>query len=191
MRDLSHSKQSETGSTEATQDSYEVAQFGASKAVVHLTLLTRIYRLFQPLIQTVILTSTMMMSTTTCLRQSGSMLATGESLKVRIFLVCGCTQACRSASPTLGWHHPDRKLNYPSSGTQCHSIPNLWLVAILCLTMEPVHHVTTSSKVLFKKVRSIVPPMLEKFHKGMIFPTGALAVTPSWAWSRATMLTPN
>ncbi|KAJ6103698.1 YjeF C-terminal domain carbohydrate kinase-like protein [Penicillium sp. IBT 16267x] len=32
--------------------------------------------------------------------------------------------------------------------------------------MEPVHHVTTSSKVLFSKVRKIVPPMLEKFHKG-------------------------
>ncbi|KAJ5776915.1 YjeF C-terminal domain carbohydrate kinase-like protein [Penicillium odoratum] len=33
--------------------------------------------------------------------------------------------------------------------------------------MEPVHHVTTSSKVLFSKVRRIVPPMLEKFHKGL------------------------
>ncbi|KAF4210086.1 hypothetical protein CNMCM8927_003351 [Aspergillus lentulus] len=31
--------------------------------------------------------------------------------------------------------------------------------------MEPVH-VSTSSKVLFKKVRKIVPPLLEKFHKG-------------------------
>ncbi|KAJ5938607.1 YjeF C-terminal domain carbohydrate kinase-like protein [Penicillium verhagenii] len=36
--------------------------------------------------------------------------------------------------------------------------------------MEPVHHVTTSSKVLFSKVRKIVPPMLEKFHKGMPSP---------------------
>ncbi|KAJ5556220.1 hypothetical protein N7513_002064 [Penicillium frequentans] len=34
--------------------------------------------------------------------------------------------------------------------------------------MEPVHHVTTSSKVLFRKVRNIVPPMLEKFHKGQL-----------------------
>ncbi|KAJ5637095.1 YjeF C-terminal domaincarbohydrate kinase-like protein [Penicillium lividum] len=34
--------------------------------------------------------------------------------------------------------------------------------------MEPVHHVTTSSKVLFSKVRRIVPPMLEKFHKGQL-----------------------
>jgi len=34
--------------------------------------------------------------------------------------------------------------------------------------MEPAHHVTTSSKVLFKKVRNIVPPMLEKFHKGQL-----------------------
>ncbi|GLI81388.1 hypothetical protein PoHVEF18_009767 [Penicillium ochrochloron] len=32
--------------------------------------------------------------------------------------------------------------------------------------MEPVHHVSTSSKILFGKVRRIVPPMLEKFHKG-------------------------
>ncbi|KAJ5890180.1 hypothetical protein N7504_010990 [Penicillium tannophilum] len=34
--------------------------------------------------------------------------------------------------------------------------------------MEPVHHVTTSSKVLLRKVRNIVPPMLEKFHKGQL-----------------------
>ncbi|KAJ6002469.1 hypothetical protein N7451_005016 [Penicillium sp. IBT 35674x] len=34
--------------------------------------------------------------------------------------------------------------------------------------MESVHHVTTSSKVLFRKVRNIVPPMLEKFHKGQL-----------------------
>ncbi|KAJ6108503.1 YjeF C-terminal domain carbohydrate kinase-like protein [Penicillium sp. IBT 18751x] len=34
--------------------------------------------------------------------------------------------------------------------------------------MESVHHVTTSSKVLFTKVRKIVPPMLEKFHKGQL-----------------------
>lgn len=33
--------------------------------------------------------------------------------------------------------------------------------------MESVHHVSTSSKILFNKVRKIVPPMLEKFHKGM------------------------
>jgi ATP-dependent NAD(P)H-hydrate dehydratase len=33
--------------------------------------------------------------------------------------------------------------------------------------MEPVH-VSTSSKVLFKKVRKIVPPLLEKFHKGKL-----------------------
>ncbi|KAJ5232552.1 hypothetical protein N7468_005508 [Penicillium chermesinum] len=32
--------------------------------------------------------------------------------------------------------------------------------------MESLHHVTTSSKILFGKVRKIVPPMLEKFHKG-------------------------
>ncbi|UDD64426.1 hypothetical protein AFCA_011665 [Aspergillus flavus] len=29
-----------------------------------------------------------------------------------------------------------------------------------------VHHITTSPKILFSKVRKIVPPMLEKFHKG-------------------------
>ncbi|KAJ5712258.1 hypothetical protein N7493_008726 [Penicillium malachiteum] len=34
--------------------------------------------------------------------------------------------------------------------------------------MEPVHHVTTSSKILFNKVRKIVPPMLESFHKGQL-----------------------
>lgn len=34
--------------------------------------------------------------------------------------------------------------------------------------MESVHHVTTSSKMLFSKVRKIVPPMLEKFHKGVL-----------------------
>lgn len=32
--------------------------------------------------------------------------------------------------------------------------------------METVH-VSTSSKALFAKVRKIVPPMLEKFHKGL------------------------
>ncbi|QMW35324.1 hypothetical protein G4B84_010815 [Aspergillus flavus NRRL3357] len=30
-----------------------------------------------------------------------------------------------------------------------------------------VHHITTSPKILFSKVRKIVPPMLEKFHKGL------------------------
>lgn len=35
-------------------------------------------------------------------------------------------------------------------------------------TMESVHHVSVSSKILFSKVRKIVPPMLEKFHKGML-----------------------
>lgn len=34
--------------------------------------------------------------------------------------------------------------------------------------MESVHHVSASSKVLFGKVRKIVPPMLEKFHKGVL-----------------------
>ncbi|KAJ5974278.1 YjeF C-terminal domain carbohydrate kinase-like protein [Penicillium waksmanii] len=34
--------------------------------------------------------------------------------------------------------------------------------------MEPVHHISTSSKILFSKVRKIVPPMLEKFHKGQL-----------------------
>ncbi|KAI3004315.1 hypothetical protein CBS147346_5001 [Aspergillus niger] len=29
-----------------------------------------------------------------------------------------------------------------------------------------VHHISTSSKVLLKKARNLVPPMLEKFHKG-------------------------
>lgn len=29
-----------------------------------------------------------------------------------------------------------------------------------------VPHVTTSSKLLFNKVRKIVPPLLERFHKG-------------------------
>jgi hypothetical protein len=33
-------------------------------------------------------------------------------------------------------------------------------------TMESVHHVSVSSKILFSKVRKIVPPMLEKFYKG-------------------------
>ncbi|KAL2834301.1 Ribokinase-like protein [Aspergillus cavernicola] len=33
-------------------------------------------------------------------------------------------------------------------------------------TMEKVHHVSVPSKVLFKKARKVVPPMLEKFHKG-------------------------
>lgn len=33
--------------------------------------------------------------------------------------------------------------------------------------MESVHHVSTSSKVLFSKVRRLVPPLLEKFHKGL------------------------
>lgn len=28
------------------------------------------------------------------------------------------------------------------------------------------HHITTSSKTLFNKVRKIVPPLLERFHKG-------------------------
>ncbi|RAL11661.1 ATP-dependent (S)-NAD(P)H-hydrate dehydratase [Aspergillus homomorphus CBS 101889] len=32
--------------------------------------------------------------------------------------------------------------------------------------MESVHHVSTSSKVLLKKARKLVPPMLEQFHKG-------------------------
>ncbi|KAK1148681.1 hypothetical protein N8T08_008566 [Aspergillus melleus] len=32
--------------------------------------------------------------------------------------------------------------------------------------MDPVHHVSTSPKVLLNKVRRIVPPLLEKFHKG-------------------------
>ncbi|KAL2872433.1 ATP-dependent (S)-NAD(P)H-hydrate dehydratase [Aspergillus lucknowensis] len=32
--------------------------------------------------------------------------------------------------------------------------------------METAHHVSVPSKVLFKKVRKIVPPLLEKFHKG-------------------------
>ncbi|KAJ5215850.1 YjeF C-terminal domain carbohydrate kinase-like protein [Penicillium cinerascens] len=39
--------------------------------------------------------------------------------------------------------------------------------------MESVHHVTTSSKVLFTRVRKMVPPMLEKFHKGQL---GRIAV---------------
>ncbi|OJJ46638.1 hypothetical protein ASPZODRAFT_132736 [Penicilliopsis zonata CBS 506.65] len=34
--------------------------------------------------------------------------------------------------------------------------------------MESVHHVSTSSKILFSKVRKIVPPMLERFHKGQL-----------------------
>ncbi|CAG7917543.1 unnamed protein product [Penicillium olsonii] len=34
--------------------------------------------------------------------------------------------------------------------------------------MESVHHVSASSKMLFSKVRKIVPPMLEKFHKGQL-----------------------
>ncbi|KAJ5320155.1 hypothetical protein PENANT_c025G00729 [Penicillium antarcticum] len=34
--------------------------------------------------------------------------------------------------------------------------------------MESVHHVSTTSKILFSKVRKIVPPMLEKFHKGQL-----------------------
>lgn len=34
--------------------------------------------------------------------------------------------------------------------------------------MESVHHVSASSKILFGKVRRIVPPMLEKFHKGLL-----------------------
>ncbi|KAJ5242912.1 YjeF C-terminal domain carbohydrate kinase-like protein [Penicillium citrinum] len=34
--------------------------------------------------------------------------------------------------------------------------------------MEPVHHISTSSKILFSKARKIVPPMLEKFHKGQL-----------------------
>ncbi|KAJ5172580.1 hypothetical protein N7492_005173 [Penicillium capsulatum] len=38
--------------------------------------------------------------------------------------------------------------------------------------MGSVHHVTTSSKVLFNKVRKIVPPMLEQFHKVMLFAKG-------------------
>lgn len=37
--------------------------------------------------------------------------------------------------------------------------------------MESVHHVTTSSKILFSKVRKIVPPMLESFHKGLFTTT--------------------
>lgn len=32
--------------------------------------------------------------------------------------------------------------------------------------MEPVH-VSTSSKALLNKVRRIVPPLLERFHKGL------------------------
>lgn len=32
--------------------------------------------------------------------------------------------------------------------------------------MESVHHVSASSKVLLKKARKMVPPMLEQFHKG-------------------------
>ncbi|KAL4914713.1 Ribokinase-like protein [Aspergillus aurantiobrunneus] len=32
--------------------------------------------------------------------------------------------------------------------------------------MDKVHHISVPSKVLFKKARRIVPPMLEKFHKG-------------------------
>lgn len=38
--------------------------------------------------------------------------------------------------------------------------------------MEPVH-VSTSSKALFNKVRRIVPPLLERFHKGS-FPDAML-----------------
>ncbi|KAJ5143858.1 uncharacterized protein N7515_002645 [Penicillium bovifimosum] len=34
--------------------------------------------------------------------------------------------------------------------------------------MESVHHVSVSSKILFSKVRKIVPPMLERFHKGQL-----------------------
>ncbi|KKK12389.1 hypothetical protein P175DRAFT_0446918 [Aspergillus ochraceoroseus IBT 24754] len=34
--------------------------------------------------------------------------------------------------------------------------------------MERVHPVSVPSKVLFKKVRRIVPPMLERFHKGQL-----------------------
>jgi ATP-dependent NAD(P)H-hydrate dehydratase len=34
--------------------------------------------------------------------------------------------------------------------------------------MESVHHVSVSSKVLLSKVRKIVPPMLESFHKGQL-----------------------
>lgn len=34
-------------------------------------------------------------------------------------------------------------------------------------TMEPVHHLSISSKTLLSKVRKMVPPMLEKFHKGL------------------------
>ena len=34
--------------------------------------------------------------------------------------------------------------------------------------MESVHHVSVSSKILFSKVRKIVPPMLETFHKGLL-----------------------
>ncbi|KAI9372086.1 Ribokinase-like protein [Aspergillus egyptiacus] len=33
-------------------------------------------------------------------------------------------------------------------------------------TMEKTHHVSVPSKVLFQKARKLVPPMLEKFHKG-------------------------
>ncbi|BCS18211.1 ATP-dependent (S)-NAD(P)H-hydrate dehydratase [Aspergillus puulaauensis] len=32
--------------------------------------------------------------------------------------------------------------------------------------MDKVHHISVPSKVLFKRARKIVPPMLEKFHKG-------------------------
>jgi hypothetical protein len=48
--------------------------------------------------------------------------------------------------------------------------------------MESVHHVTTSSKVLFTKVRKMVPPMLEKFHKGL-FSLSTLASQWSMAGS--------
>ncbi|KAJ5256632.1 hypothetical protein N7478_012736 [Penicillium angulare] len=34
--------------------------------------------------------------------------------------------------------------------------------------MEPAHQITSSSKVLFSQVRKIVPPMLERFHKGQL-----------------------
>jgi hypothetical protein len=33
-------------------------------------------------------------------------------------------------------------------------------------TMDKVQHISVPSKVLLKKARKIVPPMLEKFHKG-------------------------
>jgi hypothetical protein len=45
--------------------------------------------------------------------------------------------------------------------------------------MESVHHVTTSSKVLFTKVRKMVPPMLEKFHKGLF---SLSALDPNGRW---------